>query len=145
MPIDFFAPHTRDRAHHNAVGLASSAMLFKHPGSKSRFLDYLRRRKDKTWSAMDKAEAQAAEVAREQAARGLPVRDQPKKSDKPPMSRSFGTLFREFWRLLRGHHRTVIAALGTLSLSTGLRSASMRRNRALMRAASWCRETSLAR
>ena len=33
----------------------------------------------------------------------------------------------------------------TLSLSTGLRSASMRRNRALMRAASWCRETSLAR
>lgn len=32
--------------------------------------------------------------------------------------RSFGRLFREFWGFLRGHHRTMYFALGTLTIST---------------------------
>ncbi len=37
---------------------------------------------------------------------------------RPKRSRSFARLFAEFWRLLRGHRKMLMAALGMLSLST---------------------------
>jgi len=39
---------------------------------------------------------------------------------KGKRSRGFGTLAREFWTLLRGHRRMVIASLVTLTIATGL-------------------------
>ncbi len=39
---------------------------------------------------------------------------------KGKRTRGFGTLGREFWRLLRGHHGMVVAALVSLTIATGL-------------------------
>lgn len=92
-------------------------MLFKHPGSGVRYRDYIKRRKDPSWSAMDKAEAQAAELDRENAARGLSSKKRDEKR-KPTRARPFLTLLSEFIARLRGHRGTVAAALATLTVST---------------------------
>lgn len=67
--------------------------------SRSRFRDYLRRRK--------------------QAEHTDQLPDQPAPDRKPKKrSRSFFALFPAFWSLLRGRHALVLAALGTLTVST---------------------------
>ncbi|HYE02098.1 MAG TPA: ABC transporter ATP-binding protein [Phycisphaerales bacterium] len=43
-----------------------------------------------------------------------------KEEKKRQRHRSFPTIVREFWRLLRGHHLTIILSLLTLSAATGL-------------------------
>src|SRR4051812_4214500 len=71
--------------------------------SRRRFAEYLEMRRKRL------AEAKAAGVA-------------PPEPDKPvkKRGRSFFSLFAEFWGLLRGHRRRVIAALGTLTVSAEL-------------------------
>lgn len=76
----------------------------------------MERRKDPAWSSMDKAEAAAAELARSKGS----GKDDARKAAKLRRSRGFGRLFREFWRLLGGHHHTLVLALCTLSFSTGV-------------------------
>ena len=92
-------------------------MLFKHPGSRARYREYLERRKDPNWSKMDKESVRAAESAR-RADAGRPGR---KGVAAPPArSRSFGALFVEFWRQIEGGHRLLFMALATLTLSTAV-------------------------
>lgn len=91
-------------------------MLFRRQSSRSRYAEYMERRKDPAWSSMDKAEAAAAELARSK----KPGKDDAKKAAKLKRTRGFGVLFREFWRLLGGHHHMLVLALCTLSFSTGV-------------------------
>ncbi len=49
-----------------------------------------------------------------------PTDDTGKRPEKRKLQRSFFTIFRAFWKLLLGHHRVVIAALGTLTVAVGL-------------------------
>lgn len=91
-------------------------MLFRRQSSRSRYAEYMERRKDPAWSSMDKAEAAAAELARSKKA----GKDDAKKAAKLKRTRGFGVLFREFWRLLGGHHHMLVLALCTLSFSTGV-------------------------
>lgn len=49
-----------------------------------------------------------------------PTDDSGKRPEKRKLQRSFGVIFREFWKLLRGHRLVVIASLATLTLAVGL-------------------------
>jgi len=92
-------------------------MLFKHPGSRARYRDYLRRRKDPNWSKMDKESVRAAESSRRKdAGAGKPGGVAAPKA----RSRSFGALFVEFWRQIEGSHAVMYMALATLTLSTAV-------------------------
>jgi ATP-binding cassette subfamily B protein/subfamily B ATP-binding cassette protein MsbA len=89
------------------------SMLFKHPGSRARYREYIKRRKDPNWAKMDKESVRAAEAGRRsEAAAGGGI--------APPRARSrtFGTLLVEFWRQIEGSHAVLFLALGTLSVST---------------------------
>ncbi|MBL8886444.1 MAG: ABC transporter ATP-binding protein [Phycisphaerales bacterium] len=77
-------------------------MLFQRRSSRSRFREYLAKRKDPAWSKLDASEASGK---------------RPRKGDR---GRGFFELFRLFWRQIREHRRTVIAALGTLTVATAL-------------------------
>lgn len=75
-------------------------MLSRLRGSRERYREYLRLR-------------------RERRRQGDHERiDDPASPPRPRRARSFATLCAEFWRLLRGRRATVLAALGTLALST---------------------------
>lgn len=91
-------------------------MLFRRQSSRSRYAEYLDRRKDPAWATMDKGEAAALTRAKRPAG----GKDDAKKAAKLKRSRGFGVLFSAFWGLLRGHHSTLILALCTLSFSTGV-------------------------
>jgi len=92
-------------------------MLFKHPGSRARYREYLERRRDPNWSKLDKEGARAADAPR-RADQGV---DQGRKIAPPPSrSRSFATLFAAFWRQIDGGHARLYMALGTLTLSTAV-------------------------
>lgn len=94
-------------------------MLFRHLSSKSRYAEYVRRRKDAAWSKMEKAEARAAELAAGGRATPSTVAKEAEKAKAAAArSRSFSKLFREFWAQLSGHRPTLVLALTTLSLST---------------------------
>lgn len=77
-------------------------MLFKRLSSRRKYRDYRAQRKDKAWAQMDFAEAAGQRRAR------------------PKRARSFWQLFASFWAQLGAHRPTVIAALTTLTISTGI-------------------------
>jgi ATP-binding cassette subfamily B protein len=77
--------------------------------SRGRFRAYLDR-------VRVRAKAKADSVSAEHAAAASPHGDGVGKSTR--RSRPFISLYQEFWRLLRGHHATLIAALGTLATAT---------------------------
>ncbi len=82
-------------------------MVRRPAGSRRRFEEYIRRRRDARWAVMDHVEAAGG-------------RAPPKGAGKRLRHRSFAALFRAFWGLLRGHRATILAALGTLSVATVL-------------------------
>jgi ATP-binding cassette subfamily B protein/subfamily B ATP-binding cassette protein MsbA len=77
-------------------------MLFQRRSSRSRYREYLAKRKDPAWSKLDAAEASG------------------KRERKGDRGRGFFELFRLFWWQIREHRSTIIAALGTLTVATGL-------------------------
>jgi len=77
-------------------------MLFQRRSSRSRYREYLAKRKDPAWSKLDAAEASG------------------KRERKGDRGRGFFELFRLFWWQIREHRATIIAALGTLTVATGL-------------------------
>lgn len=77
-------------------------MLFQRRSSRSRYREYLTKRKDPAWSKLDAAEATG------------------QRQRKGARGRGFFELFRLFWGQIREHHKTVIAALGTVTLATSL-------------------------
>ncbi len=77
-------------------------MLFQRRSSRSRYKDYLAKRKDPSWATLDSAEASG------------------ERQRKGPRARGFFELFRRFWGQIREYRPTLIAALCTLSLATGL-------------------------
>ncbi len=90
-------------------------MLPRGPSSRERFRAYLERRAERARAAKkdqpsDPAVLSPPPDAFEAAAE--------RKQNKLKRSRTFFVLFKEFWRLLRGHQRTCVLALGTLSVSS---------------------------
>lgn len=77
-------------------------MLFQRRSSRSRYREYLAKRKDPAWSKLDAAEASG------------------ERTRKRARGRGFLELFRLFWHQIREHRRTVIAALCTLTIATGI-------------------------
>ncbi len=81
-------------------------MLSRLRGSRSRYQEYLRLRLERRRQGdHDKLEDPALT---------------PSGAPRQRRARSFFTLFTEFWRRLRGHRVTIVASLGTLTLSTVL-------------------------
>ncbi len=76
--------------------------------SKARFREYLRRVKGQGAEGTEKPKA------------GREI--DPNHPSRTKRTRSFGTLFREFWAMLTGHHAMVIACIGTVTVAalTGL-------------------------
>ncbi len=94
-------------------------MLFKHLSSKSRYTEYVRRRKDPAWSKMEKTEARAAELAAAgRATLESVAKEVAKAKAAAARARTFSELFREFWKHLAGHRPTLFLALTTLTCST---------------------------
>lgn len=90
-------------------------MLPRGPSSRERFRVYLQRRAERAKAAKkdqpsDPVDSSPPTDAFEAASQ--------RKQSKLKRSRTFFVLFREFWRLLRGHQRTCVLALGTLSVSS---------------------------
>ena len=77
-------------------------MLFQRRSSRSRYTEYLARRRDPSWAKLDAAEASG------------------ERQRKAARARGFAELFRRFWRQIREHRPTVLAALATLTVATGL-------------------------
>lgn len=77
-------------------------MLFQRKSSRSRYRDYLAKRKDPSWAKLDSAEASGERQKKSKRARG------------------FGELFWRFWHQIREHRSMVIAALGTVTVATVL-------------------------
>ncbi|MBX3390637.1 MAG: ABC transporter ATP-binding protein [Phycisphaeraceae bacterium] len=77
-------------------------MLFQRRSSRSRYQEYLTKRKDPAWAKLDAAEATG------------------QRQRKGARGRGFFELFRLFWKQIREHRKTVVAALGTVTLATGI-------------------------
>lgn len=80
--------------------------------SRARFADYLRRRAEQMRRAQNKGGARAAPVANYEGAEG-----DPNAPGRIRRSRSFWTLFREFWSMLRGRRLAVAVCIATVTLS----------------------------
>ncbi|MBS0187261.1 MAG: ABC transporter ATP-binding protein [Planctomycetes bacterium] len=77
-------------------------MLFQRRSSRSRYHEYLAKRKDPAWAKLDAEEATG------------------QRKRKAARARGFLELFRSFWKQIHEHRRTVLAALTTLTVATGL-------------------------